>query len=181
MSLLLRRGAAGGPPNIVVTLITAAASVFSAQAPAVSASVIVAPRSASGAHGSGTPQVAAGVIIIPQSASGSYGSGTPQIAANIILTLLTGSAGHGAGIPVIAVGGAPPAPTGVARKLYIDQDAGYFVVSPTNRRRLGPMIWKNQDNYLLEIYLLRQTGVYGRPFLFDNRSTATVLVDIGPI
>jgi hypothetical protein len=67
----------------------------------------------------------------------------------------------------------------MAKKFYIDQDAGLFVIGPTDSSALAPVTWKNKDVYTLELYFLRQTGIFGRPFSFENRSTATISVGLG--
>lgn len=67
----------------------------------------------------------------------------------------------------------------MAKKFYIDQDAGLFVMGPTDSSALPPVTWKNKDVVTLELYFLRQTGIFGRPFSFENRSTATISVGLG--
>ena len=67
----------------------------------------------------------------------------------------------------------------MAKKFYIDQDDGIFVESPTDTSALAPKTWHNKDNFTLELYFLRQTGIFGRPFSYENRSTATISVGLG--
>lgn len=67
----------------------------------------------------------------------------------------------------------------MAEKLYIDQDARRFVVGPADSNAAPPLNWKNKDNLTLEFYFLRQTGIFGRPFSYENRSTATLSVGLG--
>lgn len=67
----------------------------------------------------------------------------------------------------------------MAKKFFIDQDAGLFVVGPTDSSALPAVTWKNKDQYTLEFYFLRQTGIFGRPFSYENRSTATISVGLG--
>ena len=67
----------------------------------------------------------------------------------------------------------------MAKKFYIDHDAGLFVVGPTDSSALPPVTFKNKDVYTFEFYFLRQTGIFGRPFNYENRSTATLSVGLG--
>src|SRR5262245_20461121 len=69
----------------------------------------------------------------------------------------------------------------MAKKFYIDQDAGLFVVGPRDSSALPKISLKNQDNYSLELYFLRQTGIFGRPYSFENRSSTTISIGIGQL
>jgi hypothetical protein len=67
----------------------------------------------------------------------------------------------------------------MAKKLFIDQDDGLFVESIVDSSKLSPPTWANKDNLTLEFYFLRQTGIFGRPFSYENKSTATISVGLG--
>jgi hypothetical protein len=69
----------------------------------------------------------------------------------------------------------------VAKKFFIDQDAGLFVVGPQDSSALPKITLKNKDAYSVQLYMLRQTGVFGRPYSFDNLSTATISIGLGQL
>lgn len=69
----------------------------------------------------------------------------------------------------------------MAKKFYIDQDAGLFVVGPEDSSALPKITLKNKDNFSVELYFLRQTGIFGRPYSFENKSSATISLGLGQL
>ena len=48
----------------------------------------------------------------------------------------------------------------MAKKFYIDRDAGLFVTGPLDSSALPKPTLTNKDNFTVELYFLRQTGRY---------------------
>jgi hypothetical protein len=67
----------------------------------------------------------------------------------------------------------------MAKKFHIDQDAGLFVVGPLDTSALPKPTLTNKDNFTVELHFMRQTGIFGRPYSFENKSSATISIGLG--
>jgi len=69
----------------------------------------------------------------------------------------------------------------MARKFFIDTTDLAFVKSDTDSGRLLPADFFNGDSDTVEVHFLKQTGIFGRPYSYLDKSGASIKVGLGAL